>query len=106
MNKKELDSHKAKQNALEDCKNSILKAADVFRCNDLYLKGLGIEERTFLNDMGHILDWLWASLMAYRYASDEKKRELRQEMHAIRHKIEDRKSRPEHIGSISEDVRG
>ena len=88
---------KSKKNTLEECKNAILKVADVFRCNDIHLEGLSIEERTFLNDIGHILDWLSANLITYKYADDEKKREMRQEMHVIRHEIEDRK-RPEHIG--------
>ena len=92
-----LEYHKSKKNTLEECKNAILKVADVFRCNDIHLEGLSIEERTFLNDIGHILDWLSANLITYKYADDEKKREMRQEMHVIRHEIEDRK-RPEHIG--------
>jgi len=31
---------KSKKNTLEECKNAILKVADVFRCNDIHLEGL------------------------------------------------------------------
>jgi len=94
-----LEEHrKSKKNTLEECENAMRRVADVFRCNDMYIQDLSIEDRTFLNDIGHIMDWLWANVITYKYADDEKKREMRQEMHTIRHEIEDRKSRAEHIG--------
>ena len=93
-----LEEHHKKKNTLEECENAMRRVADVFRCNDMYIQDLSIEDRTFLNDIGHIMDWLWANVITYKYADDEKKREMRQEMHAIRHEIEDRKSRAEHIG--------
>ena len=55
---------------------------------------MSIEERTFLNDIGHIMDWLWAELLVYEHRDDEeRRRELRREVHGVRHQIEDRKNK-------------
>ena len=81
-------------NSLEECKNAMRQVADVFRHNDMYIQSLSIEDRTFLNDIGHIMDWLWSELLVYEHTEDEeRRRELRREVHGVRHGIEDRKSR-------------
>ena len=88
-----LKSHTS-ENSLEECKNAMLRVADVFRCNDMYIQDLSIEDRTFLNDIGHIMDWLWSELLVYEHTEDEeRRRELRREVHGVRHQIEDRKNR-------------
>ena len=88
-----LKSHTS-ENSLEECKNAMLRVADVFRQNDMYIQGLSIEDRTFLNDIGHIMDWLWSELLVYEHTEDEeRRRELRREVHGVRHQIEDRKNR-------------
>jgi len=65
------------------------RVADVFRHNDMYIQDLSIEDRTFLNDVGHIMDWLWSELLVYEHTEDEEhRRELRREVHGVRHGIE------------------
>jgi len=81
--------HKSKKNTLEECKNAMRRVADVFRCNDMYIQDLSIEDRTFLNDIGHIMDWLWGELMVYKHTEDEeRRREIMQGVHEVRHRIE------------------
>jgi len=76
-------------NSLEECKNAMRRVADVFRHNDMYIQDLSIEDRTFLNDVGHIMDWLWSELLVYEHTEDEEhRRELRREVHGVRHGIE------------------
>ena len=69
--------------------DAIRRVADVFRCNDMYIQDLSIEDRTFLNDIGHIMDWLWGELMVYKHTEDEeRRREIMRGVHEVRHRIE------------------
>ena len=79
-------------NTLRDWKNRMQEVATVFRCNDIFLKGLDIEERSFLNDIGHIIGWLWREMIAYDHADEEKRIEIRRMMHKIRHEVTDKKN--------------
>ena len=80
------------KNTLRDWKNRLQEVATVFRCNDIFFKGLDIEERTFLNDIGHIIGWLWYEMKTYDHADEEKKIEIRRKMHKIRHEVIDKKN--------------
>jgi len=75
---------------IDEYKSMLFRVANAFKRNDVYFDGLDIEQRTFLNDVGKILGFIWLELIFYEHASasDEKKREIRRRMNKIRHQIE------------------
>lgn len=60
------------------------ESAGKFRCADKSFPGLEIEYKTFLNDVGKILERIGAVLMCYRYASPEKQFKMRVGVHNLR----------------------
>ncbi len=69
--------------SLKECKVLLMQIGDYLRHNDKYIKDIDIEERTFLNDVGKVIGWIWKEMMAYNYANGEKKLEIRQRIHML-----------------------
>jgi len=74
--------------SLEECKILMIQIADFLQHNDKHVKHLSIRERTFLNDVGKIIGWIWTEMIAYNHAESEKKLEIRQKIHKIRYNLE------------------
>ena len=60
-----------------------MEIADYLRHNDKYIKDIDIEERTFLNDAGKVIGWIWKEMIAYNHVNDQKKLEIRERIHAL-----------------------
>jgi len=69
--------------SLEECKILLMEIADYLRHNDKYIKDMDIEERTFLNDVGKVIGWIWKEMIAYNHVNDQKKLEIRERIHAL-----------------------
>ena len=70
------------------CEGYLGEIAEHFRCADAKFPSFDLERKTFLNDVGKILETISRVLMLYRYVSIEGQLEMRKWMHKLRLSIE------------------
>ena len=83
------------------CESYLGEIAGYFRCADVKFPSFNIERKTFLNDVGKILEIIHEILRLYRYASEERQLEIRKWMHALRLMIEEQRGQ---LSTINEEV--
>lgn len=60
-----------------------------FRHSDATFPSLELEDKTFLNDAGKVLELVAGTLRVYRYSSEEEKLALRRLLHELRVQAEE-----------------